>query len=325
MRSQRQQAVWCHVAPLLLVLLLGGCVSAPQTALLLEQEKAQPAMALVSPVLLDSVPFHAQEAYQCGPASLAMMLGASGLTMAPDALVPLVYVPDRKGSFQAEMLAATRSSGRLAYELSPSLEALLAEVAAGRPVLVLQNLGLSWYEKWHYAVVKGFDIERRQLILNSGTLENREVPLKTFERTWARSGHWAMVVATPGEVPTTADASHYFNAVVALEKANPAKVVGKAYSAGLMRWPDDRMLLMGYANLRYAEKDLPVAAALYQQVIDHHPAYAPAYNNLAQAQLEMGEWNAARSNANKAVELGGEYVDTYRDTLKDIIAARQDR
>ncbi len=67
--------------------------------------------------------------------------------------MPLVYVPARKGSFQIEMVAVTRSAGRLACQISPSLDTLLLENNAGHPVLVLQNLGMSWYQKWHFAVV----------------------------------------------------------------------------------------------------------------------------------------------------------------------------
>jgi len=301
---------------LLALLLLAGCVSAPQTAELLKQSQEK----YSKPVLLGAVPFFSQEAYQCGPAALAMMLNASGLDSSPMALVPLVYVPERKGSFQVEMVAATRSAGRLAYEIPPAMTALFAEVAAGQPVLVLQNLGLSWYQRWHYAVVVGFDLPRRKIILNSGQLEHYEISLSTFEHTWARSQHWAMLVLVPGVMPVTADPLHYFSAVVALEKNNPAPMVGTAYQSGLQRWPHDRTLMMGYANLQYAEKNLATADALFRSVILEHPDYAPAFNNLAQVQFESGDPVAALSNARKAVELGGEYLPIFLATLQTITA-----
>src|SRR5574342_247053 len=62
-------------------------------------------------VELARVPFFAQEAYQCGPAALAMALGAAGKRVTPEELVAEVYLPGREGSLQVEMLAATRRQG----------------------------------------------------------------------------------------------------------------------------------------------------------------------------------------------------------------------
>ena len=101
----------------------------------------------------------------CAPAALATVLVASGVNVSPEALVPMVYVPLRQGSFQVEMVAAARSFDRLAYQIPPTLDALFAEISMGHPVLVLQNQGLSWYPRWHFAVVRGFDIKRRRVIL----------------------------------------------------------------------------------------------------------------------------------------------------------------
>ncbi|MEY4642611.1 MAG: hypothetical protein RLZZ227_2605, partial [Pseudomonadota bacterium] len=182
---------------LALALLLGGCATPPQSASLLKQTAAE----FAEPVSLSGIPFFPQERFQCGPAALATVLGASRVAVTPEQLAPLVYVPEREGSFQVELVAAARSFERLAYTLKPDLSALLAEVRNGRPVLVLQNLGLARYPKWHYAVVKGFDLERRKLLLNSGELEDYSVSLDTFERTWARADHWALVVVEPGQLP----------------------------------------------------------------------------------------------------------------------------
>ncbi|MBM4196338.1 MAG: hypothetical protein FJ197_04455 [Gammaproteobacteria bacterium] len=89
---------------------------------------------------LTSVPFFPQTVHQCGPAALATVLVASGLDTTPEALVPQVYVPGRKGSFAVELAAATRRAGRIAYTVE-SPQAMLQEIAAGNPVLVLQDLG----------------------------------------------------------------------------------------------------------------------------------------------------------------------------------------
>lgn len=298
----------------LLVPMLGGCASAPQTAELLRLQSPEANTSR----LLEGIPFFAQDRYQCGPAALATLLENSGVEITPEQLVPLVYVPDRKGSFQVELVAATRSAGRLAYEIPPTLSALFGEIDSGHPVLVLQNLGVGWYEKWHFAVVKGYDLSRHKVIMNSGVQENYEVSLRAFENTWARSKHWAMVALVPGIIPVSAEPSPYFNAVVALEKHLPAIEVSRAYSNGLRRWPDDRELLMGYGNLRYAESDLEFAKTLFARVAEYYPDYPPAHNNLAQVAFELGDFERAHASIHLAIALGGDYLATYQDTLKTI-------
>ena len=54
------------------------------------------------------------------------------------------------------MLAAARSQGRLPFVLESRFAALQAELTAGNPVLVLQDLGALGIRRWHFAVVVGF-------------------------------------------------------------------------------------------------------------------------------------------------------------------------
>ena len=56
---------------LLLVSLLAGCASTPEWPVPGTDQPSTP-----DPVVLEDVPFYPQERYQCGPASLAMMLNS---------------------------------------------------------------------------------------------------------------------------------------------------------------------------------------------------------------------------------------------------------
>ena len=302
------------------LLLLGGCASSLEAVSLARQTPE----AFEAPTSLADVSFFPQEQYQCGPAALATVLVASNVTVTPEELVPLVYVPEREGSFQVEILAAARSFGRLAYTIPPTMHALFSEVRNGKPVLVMQNLGLGWFPQWHYAVVKGFDIGRRRVILNSGTIENYEQSLKLFERTWARADRWAIVVLEPGILPATAEPLSYFNAVVALEHNNSFAQVEPAYISGLEQWPDNQELLMGYGNGLYGNGQAEAAADMFRSVIERHVDYAPAYNNLAQLLHEQGKSREALAYARQAVALGGIYLDTYQNTYREVLAAVQE-
>lgn len=174
---------------LALAVLLTGCAS----GLLLPPQSER----LPERIELVDVPFYPQEDYQCGPAALATVLVHRGVTTSPEALVPKVYLPERRGGLKLELVAAARQSGMLVYPLQPSLDALLAQVAAGNPVLVMQNLGLDWYPQWHFAVVVGYDRAKDELVLRSATTRRWVTDLRSFDRTWARAERWAVVTLPP--------------------------------------------------------------------------------------------------------------------------------
>ena len=80
---------------------LGGCISLPQSEALREN----PPTGIPSRVELTQVPFHLQDDFLCGPASLAMVFNAAGVASANvESIKPMVYLPGRQGSLQAEML-----------------------------------------------------------------------------------------------------------------------------------------------------------------------------------------------------------------------------
>jgi tetratricopeptide (TPR) repeat protein len=291
---------------------LAGCAT-PQVGQLAQQWPGD----LPPQALLQSVPFFAQEAHACGPAALAMVLGSAGLAVEPEQLVRQVYLPGRQGTLQTELLVSARRHGLPAYVLQPSVAAVLREVAAGHPVLVFQNLGLSHLPVWHYAVVIGFDRARNQLLLHSGRTARLEISLFTFERTWARADHWAMVALPVTQVPATAQADAYAQAIAALERlhAAPARA---AYAAALRQWPSHRVLLLGAGNTAYALGDLTGAGAAYAQAVQVHPDFADAWNNLAQVQWEQGALPDAAVSVERAVALGGPRLADYRALQRTI-------
>lgn len=272
---------------------------------------------------LTSTPFFAQERYQCGPAALAMSLNAAGIPIKPETLAPQVYLPGRQGSLQPEMLAAGRRQGAFSLVIPPRLDALLMEVAAGNPVIVLQNLSLPWFPLWHYAVVIGYDLDRTEIILRSGTTERLVLPLSTFEHTWARGNYWGMVTLPAGRLPATADEAAVVDAAVALEKSADAIHARKMYEAALRRWPHDLTLQLGYGNAAYAAGDRATAAAAFRDASQAHPDSAPAFNNLATVLVELGQLDQAKHAAEKALVLGGPWRDAAYATLQSIEAAQR--
>lgn len=297
-----------------LLLCLGGCASTPQTRAVLDAQKS----SLPRHILLDKVPFFAQEDYQCGPAALAMSLSAAGLPATPETLTPQVYLPARQGSLQAEMLAAARRHGAIAYQLEPTLADVLIEVADGTPVIVLQNLGLSWYTVWHYAVVVGYDLDQEKIMLRSGRDRLQLLPMTTFEHTWARSGYWAMLTLPSGRMPTTANEMSFVSAVSAFERIGDPEHARISYLAALERWPGNLAAQIGVGNTAYKMKRLGEAEKVFRQAVQDHPDSVAALNNLAQTLADQQRYEEALPIARRAVSLGGALADVAKETLKAI-------
>ncbi|HJV75602.1 MAG TPA: PA2778 family cysteine peptidase [Noviherbaspirillum sp.] len=314
--SERLRHFLLRGAALALVLMLTAC--ATQTRALLQSASTD----LPQRVELTATPFFPQERYQCGPAALAMSLNAAGIRVLPEALVSQVYVPQREGSLPPEMIAAGRRNGAISMTIPPRLDALLTELAAGNPVIVLQNLSLPWFPLWHYAVAIGYDLDRAEIILRSGVTEREVMPLSTFENTWARSDYWGMVSTPPSRLPANAEESAAASALVAFEKSVSASRARIAYESALQRWPHNLTLQLGYGNAAFADGDRRAAAAAFKRATEDHPDSAPAFNNLATVLSELGEFDHARQAAERAVALGGIWQDSASATLQSIKEAQ---
>ena len=303
---------------LFLIMLLSGCAT-PQTQQLLHA----PPKDLPAHVELMDVPFYPQNTHQCGPAALAMVLNAAGVHVTPDSLIKQVYLPGREGSLQVEMLASARRNGLLAYPLESSrqdlsLQNLLTEVAAGTPVVVLQNLALRWYPVWHYAVVIGYDLPRQEIILRSGLEQRLIMPLTTFEYTWQRAAYWAMLALPAGVMPHTATEDTYIKAAVALEKNITPKKNMVVYQAALKKWPNNLTAHIGLGNAFYTLGDKEQAERILRQATLAHPDSAIAFNNLAQTLADQKRYIEAFSAAKQAVRLAEIKGDSEEQSITQV-------
>jgi hypothetical protein len=299
-------------------LCVGGCVSLPQSdALLAAAPQGLPARAE-----LTEVPFHRQREFLCGPASLAMAFNAAGVPADVDSVTPLVYLPGRQGSLQAEMLGATRRSGLVAYPLAPRMEDLLRELAAGTPVVVLVNLSFRFAPIWHYAVAVGYDLERREVILRSGGRSRDEWSFEFLEFLWRDSGYWSMLALPPGRLPATAREGDFAAAVAALERAGRPREARESYRALLARWPQNLVGLIGLGNVEYALKDPAAAERAFRRATETHPQSAVAFNNLAHVLAESGRLPEAEQAARRAVDLGGPTQAEAQKTLEAVLRQR---
>jgi hypothetical protein len=262
-----------------LVIAVCGCVRGPPVAL-------PPG---VGPgVELTGTPFFAQESHQCGPAALATVLQTAGVEVTPEQLVPRTYLPGRRGALQLELVAAARTYRTIPYVIDGTLAALIAEIDARHPVLVLLDLGVGPIVVWHYAVVIGYHGEADELVLRSGATARLTMSAARFVRSWEKSNRWAVVVLPPDQLPATADSGRYVESIVPLEALGDYAAAHTAYATALRRWPDNEVALFGAASASHHLGDLAAAQRDYQRLLVLAPDNPFVLNNLAEVLLDRG-------------------------------------
>lgn len=281
---------------------------------------------LPAQVELTTTPFFPQADDQCGPAALATVLGAAGATATPEALRHEIYLPGRQGSLQPEIMGALRSRDLLPYVIAPDAGALLAEVAQGRPVLVLQRQGIGPWPAWHYAVVIGYDAGPETLVLRSGKDRRASLSLRKFLLTWDRAEHWGVVAVRPGELPARPDFSRYMQAAASIEAVGVSKEAAhKAYAAATRAWPLEPLPWLGLGNVAAAAGDWGAAQQDYRRALTLDPQNTAARNNLAESlrilhcpHAALAVIGHARRPAAPGEIAGGAMLDTEKDITADL-------
>ncbi|PCJ16093.1 MAG: hypothetical protein COB04_11620 [Gammaproteobacteria bacterium] len=230
---------------------------------------------------IENLPYFPQEDDQCGPASLATMLGARGIEVSTQALRNKVYIPAKEGALTTEMVARARRYGLLVYPLAPKVVDVTREIGAGNPVLVLQNLGLDWFPLWHFSVVIGYDLNRQTLTLRSGKQRAYEVDLALFQKTWQRGGSWAVVMLPPDTLPATAQIANLIQSANELEQVGQLAPALDTYEAMISRWPESPMAYFGAGNAAYALGQYKLASDQFKHHLQRSPSSSAGWNNLA--------------------------------------------
>jgi hypothetical protein len=299
----------------LLFALLAGCAQlVPQTIAL----RTGWPEGVPQTVEWTDVPFFPDQEYNCGPATLATLLNYTGANASIKPLIDQVFLPSRQGSLQVEMLAAPRQYGRVSYQLQPRYADLLREIAAGNPVIVLQDVGIM-FTQWHYAVVNGFDYPSGTLFMRSGTNPREKIPFSYLERTWIKSGYWAMVVTPPDRIPVTATEDGWMTAVLAMARTGGPEATTKAYAAALKRWPDNLPAAIGLANEHHSRGDFAGAVNVLRTAQQRHPKSVIVINNLAQALSDQGRNSEALAVIGKASDPQGPFANEVKSTRQLIL------
>ena len=245
-----------------------------------------------------------------------MAMNFYGKNLSPTDLAKDVFIPGRKGSFQSEMKAAIRKRGMLAYELTPELVYLLAEVSVGHPVIILQNKAIKYYPIWHYAVVTGYDLDKKKIYLHTGANKNYTVSMSVFEHTWKRAKRWGLVVLPADTLPNDRNQINILQAAVDLEEVGQIQAANSSYRAITKRWPESFVANMGAANTHLTLGNPDKATDYYLRAREIKPQRADIYNNLAYSLLAQSCYQTSQISIQCALKLDAnnpEYQDSQRE------------
>jgi hypothetical protein len=295
----------------LLALFFSGCATGP--------EFLRSKYSLSEDQKIIDVPFIAQSDYHCGPATLAMIANHLGKSLEISELSKMLYTPKAEGTFQNDLLAASRRLGLIAVPIT-EIKTVFREISNGHPILIFQNLGLSWIPKWHYALVVGYDLKENVMILHSGTIKNFKLKISTFESTWRRADNWGLLIENPGFIPETATEIDMVETSAGLEKSGTLNAAKISYEKILEKWPHSLGTLIGLGNINFAFKDYHKAKTYLKNATSYHPKAAGAWHNYAIVLTALKQIDEARIAAKKAILLSDQLSEkNYRENLKSLL------
>ena len=298
-----------RLALLLFPLLLGGCITtAPRS------HSASPTASVIP-----DVPMLKWGVESCGAGSLSTVLQHYGDTTSMqqwDASLPKT----RGGVLTVDMLLAARKKGFDAQLVTGTPDDISAELAAGRPVIlmlqVVQYPG-THYDFFHYIVLDGIDPARGLIRTQWGDQKGRWTNFAKLEKPWAGGGHAAIFIR-----PHSGD-SEALRAAVALEDEGKYADAAARYRQITSHDPHS---ILAWTNLGNAERQLGHAAeaeSAYRKAIEADPAAArDALNNLAWLLYEQKRLDEAEPLARKAVAEPGPDSYLMLDTLARVLAAK---
>lgn len=282
-------------ALLILLLVMVGCATrTPATDNLLKKSDLTSAQ-------IKNVPNIIQKDKQCGPASLAMIMQFHDKNISETLIAKEVFKENLGGTYRTDLISFSRQQEMMVFHIK-SFSAMLTEVAAGNPVLVFQNNGFSFYPKYHFSIVTGFDLETPEVTINTGEPLPVKQDMRMFERSWILGGYWAVLILPEDKISATASETEHIQAASYLEEMGFNNKAEKAYQTILKRWPQSYLALLGLANISYSQKDIRKAEDYLLKASNINSDFASIWHNLALIQAEQGKFMEARKSASKAIQ-----------------------
>lgn len=242
---------------------------------------------------LIDVPYVPQSPALCGGAALAMLLRYWGepAVLAEDfAALREVGAP---GIRTEALVAAARERGWTARPLAGTPALVRAELARGRPMIALIDVGSSTF---HYVVVVAW--------VNGGVIAHdpavgpfRVWDENAFDAAWARAGRWALLILPPAPEATESGAAPE------LPRAALAGAAGIPADSTRGRPADDCDAVVSRGLAQAGAGDTAGAAAQFRAAARLCPGSAAPWRELAGLRFGADDWDGAARLAERALAL----------------------
>lgn len=215
--------------PFAVLCLLSACSGGPQ--LLPETARLPERVELVD------VPFFQLSDAPGGPSALAALLNHHRVITSPGLVDERMQQLAKGQSAQAGLEAVARSYDLLVYPLPGNLDALMQQVSAGHPVLVMQDR-LFGGPGSQFAVLVGYDQRERILILRSGNSRRWHTSFASFDDAWGEAGRWAVLIQPTNQLPAQPVERVWLQAARNLQAQGQTQAAQRALRTARKVWPD---------------------------------------------------------------------------------------
>ncbi len=296
----------------LFALFLSGCASSSARFAIADIESQGLPRSMQLPVQ-----FIPQRVNHCGPAVLSMAAGyATGLKPNVEAISRAVFTPGREGTLRFDMITGARRMGLLATNLN-GFATVLAEVAAGNPVVLFENKGLSFAPVWHFSLLVGYDLDRGVALLHSDQQAFSTMSLDRLGHIWTRGGSWAFVITPPEKLPQVKDSEALLAAAHGLSRVGKGDLAHKAFGLIANAFPGDATAQFAHGNAAFALGSLSEAEGAYRRAITLGDEKGQAHNNLAYVLAKQGNGVEACATAKAAATLAPDDA-SVKDTVAEL-------
>ncbi|MFY0667910.1 MAG: PA2778 family cysteine peptidase [Alteromonas stellipolaris] len=277
-------------------LILSGCQGTPQAdRIALQKPSGVPLRHTI-----DRVPFYAQEQFYCGPTTLSEVFEYYGHSVSANDLAPQIFIPDKEGSLQLEMIAATRQYDFLPYTERGTLTKLMQLVSSDIPVIVFQNLSIQLLPQWHYAVVTGFDLTTRTITLHTGVTPNHMMSFELFEKTWGRGNYWLLAPVPLNKTSGSMNPFTYVSAAYDMLEVGKGEQAAAFLQTATKQWPNQWLAYFLLGNY-YLEEQPEKAVEWFEQGYQVGQNQAAYMNNYAYALARSDNLTRALTVINEAL------------------------
>lgn len=175
--------------------------------------------------------FYRGQSYQSGPQVLASLLSQQGIVITPGLLEKPLQVPGAEAQLQQNMQNLAREYGMVVYPLDSHLPALLAQVAAGYPVMVRFTEGSALWAEPRYAILAGYNRQKQTVLLRAGMNHRELMSFSSFESSFKDAGGWAVLIQKPNQIPADVDRQRWLKAADDLAQAGQEQAANRAKKA----------------------------------------------------------------------------------------------